>query len=130
MKLFLSALLLLAIALNGCTTRSNARAQSRAAFAAGQQSGLALQGVVPEGITFAPGQPVVSFLGEVRHRIIEWSEDLTLAQALFEAEYAGAAEPVRISIRRQGKVIHILPKQLLRGVQDPPLLPGDVVEIR
>lgn len=66
----------------------------------------------------------------MRERSVEWEPGLTLAEALVEAEYVGAGQPREILLNRQGQVIFINVKKLMRNLENPVLQPGDVVEIR
>jgi len=61
---------------------------------------------------------------------VEWEPGLTLAEALVEAEYVGAGQPREILLNRQGQVVFINVKKLMRNLENPVLQPGDVVEIR
>ncbi len=113
--------LLLALASAGCTPNSNAKAQARQAFLAGQQQALArmLQARAPN----------VTVLGPVHNPIMPWTEDLTLAKAIVAAGYYGRTDPKGIVIHRNGQDMPIDPKQLLSG-EDMLLQAGDVVEVR
>jgi hypothetical protein len=73
---------------------------------------------------------VVWFRGLVRQTRVPWVEGLTLSQALAAAQYTGALDPSVILVIRQGQVYRIDPKRLLRGEDDPELLPGDQVDPR
>jgi hypothetical protein len=111
---------LLLLALAGCTTKSKANAQARAAFLAGQARGMAAQ----------PQEPSVWIVGSVRRPVIPWTDDLTLAKALVEAEYQGFVDPSQITVLRNGQPpIIINPRELLQG-HDWPLAAGDRIEIR
>jgi len=105
---------------SGCVTRATAEAQARAAFMAGQQS------VRMHQLSQAAS---VNFLGPVKNAVIAWREDLTLAQALVEAEYVPKTDPSLLVLVRRGHATLVTPKQLLGG-QDIPLEAGDVVEIK
>lgn len=72
----------------------------------------------------------VTIQGDVRRHVILWAPDLTLARALVQAEYFGNRDPQSIVIFRGDKAILVETRQLLSGVKDPPLLPGDIVEVR
>ena len=111
--------LLLALGLAGCTSNSNAKAQAREAFVAGQQQALArmLQARAPN----------VTLLGPVHNPVMPWTEDLTLAKAIVAAGYYGRTDPKGIVIHRNGQEMPVDPKQLLSG-EDVPLQAGDVVE--
>ena len=122
MRMLLSTVLLLALALSGCTTKSKALAQSRGAFIAGQQRGFAQAQAQATSTN-------VTFLGDVRNRSVEWVEELTLTQAIVAAEYIHARDPSSITITRQGRKYEVSPKRLLKGQEDPYLEPGDVVEL-
>ena len=105
--------------ISGCTTASNARTQAQAAFAAGQQSGAMQQ----------QKSPSVFFRGDVKNPSVPWVEDMTLAQGLLSATYTGMWDPHTIVLIRKGETFKIDPKSFLRGTEDPPLEPGDIVEI-
>src|SRR5260370_36144912 len=111
--------LLLALGLAGCTTKSKSNAQAREAFVAGQQQALArmLQARAPN----------VTVLGPVHNPVMPWTEDLTLAKAIIAADYFGKTDPKGIVIRRNGQVMAIDPNQLLGG-QAGPLQAGAAVE--
>jgi len=116
-----SMLLLLALALSGCVSKSNANAAARKAYMEGQQRAIAMQEEAQ--------QPAVWFRGPVRNPRVPWSEDLTLTRALLAAEYLDHLSPRRISVIRQGKTYSIDVRRMLRGQEDPPMEPGDIVEV-
>ena len=120
----LGCLLLVAVALAGCVSRTKADAQARAAFLAGQQQA---QARMQQTQTQGQG-PSVTVNGEVRNRVVPWTEGLTLAKALLVADYYGAADPSQIIIVHLGVATRVDPKQLLTGVNIP-LQPGDVVQL-
>ena len=120
MKRLTALLLLVAVAISGCTTKSQAQAQARAAFLAGQQQGLAQQTRLQTQI--------VLVRGPVRNQLIPWNEELTLAKAILAAEYQPSGYPRAIDVTRQGETIRFDPRQLLRG-EDLPLEVGDIVDI-
>jgi hypothetical protein len=113
--------LLILLATSGCTTKASANAQAQAAFMRGQQEALKQQ---------QQNAPSVYFRGDVKKPSVPWTEDLTLAQALVAAEYTGLWDPHTILIIRKGETFKIDPKRVLRGVEDPLLEPGDIVEIQ
>ena len=113
--------LLLALLLAGCTTKTKATAQARAAFAAGQQQAL---------IRMQQTQnPSVILHGAVRNPLLPWTEDMTVSKAIVAAVYFGPKDPAEIIVVRQGQAFRVDPKQLLTGA-DPPLQAGDIIEIR
>jgi len=121
MRKFLSLALLALIVPAGCTTDSKAKADAQAAFLAGQQQAWTqLQQLRPNS---------VRVLGPVRQPVVEWTETLTLAEALVAAGYQGARDPRLILVHRAGQQIRVDPRRLLQGA-DLPLQAGDTVEIR
>jgi hypothetical protein len=118
-KLF-SGGLLLALVVTSCVTRSQADAQARAAYLAGQKAALASIAVHGQGVTI---------IGPVEHSNVPWVEGLTLAQAIATASYTGHRNPIEITITRQGEEIDVDPRDLLGG-HVVPLQPGDTIKIR
>jgi hypothetical protein len=119
LKLF-SGGLLLALAAGGCVTKSQANAQARAAYQAGQRNAMA---------TIAGQGQLVVITGPVEHPNVPWIEGLTLAQAIATANYTGRHNPKAITITRQGVAISVSPRDLLVG-HVVPLQPGDAITIR
>ena len=120
----LCCLVLASVAFGGCVSKSKADAKAREAFLAGQQQALAR---VQQTQLLTQG-PNVTVNGEVRNRIIPWTEGLTLAKTLLAADYYGASDPGEILIVRNGRATRIEAKQLLTGV-DVPVQPGDIVQL-
>jgi hypothetical protein len=116
----LSGGLLLALVAAGCVTRSQARAQARAAYLAGQNDALVKMAGQGQGIVI---------VGPVEHPNVPWVEGLTLSQAIATANYTGRHNPKGITITRQGEQAGINPKDLLNG-HVVPLEPGDTITIR
>lgn len=123
----LALLLLFALTISGCTSKSTARAEARAAFYAGQAKAMQEQrdATLPRR---APGN-TVAIVGPVKCPALTWTPDLTLMKTIVAAEYVPAGEPGQIIITRDGQQIPVTPAILLNG-QDIPMLPGDVVELR
>jgi hypothetical protein len=118
MRFFLG-ILMLALAATGCVTKSQADAQSRAAYMAGQQAAYqSIQG----------GMTDVTVLGSVKNHHVPWSKGLTLAQALATASYTGSHDPQGIILKRNSVETQVDPNQLLNG-QDVSLQPGDVISV-
>ena len=109
-----------ALVLPGCTTKSSAKVQARAAYAAGQQQALERVLQSRNGVTV---------VGTVRNPLVPWTEDLTLAKALVAADYYARGNPREIIIVRNGQPLPVDPKRLLNG-EDFPLEAGDVINIR
>ena len=112
---------LLALALCGCESKGKRQADLRAAHMAGQMQAMARAQQARE--------PSVMVIGAVRNPQIPWTEELTVAKAIVEAQYYGLHDPTAIVVLRAGKEIRINPRQLLAG-DDLPLEPGDTLEIR
>ena len=122
MKRFSILLPVIALAAAGCGGKSNQAAlREQDAFLRGRQQAIESQQLSQ--------QPAVWFRGLVRNPRVPWHENLTLAEAILAAGYTGALNPSGIRVIRQGQTYHVDPKQLLRGVEDPPLEPGDIVEL-
>jgi hypothetical protein len=113
----------LGLVLAGCVTRSQADAQARAAFAAGQQQATLQMQQSPLR------DPTVTVLGQVRNSILPWTAELSLAKAIVASGYYGVTDPTQIVINRDGREISVDPKQLLNG-EDVPLQPRDAIQIK
>jgi hypothetical protein len=116
-----AVILLFALAAGGCTTRSNAKAQARAAFQAGQIAALRQQQ--------QEQTPSVTIVGPVQNQQVPWVAGLTLAQAIATANYLDTRAPRQIIITRNGESATIAAKVLLNGTVIP-LEAGDVIEIQ
>lgn len=126
MKKLLPIILLAAVITSGCTTKSSARANARAAFFAGRAQVLSDQvgGKIP-----LPAPPnTVGIIGPVQVSALRWTSGLTLIKTIVAAEYLPAGDPSRITIHRSGQRISVSPATLLNG-GDVPILPRDVVEL-
>jgi protein involved in polysaccharide export with SLBB domain len=112
-------LLLSAVLFCGCVTKSQADAQARAAYLAGQNAVLRQQQVQAQGVTV---------IGPVQNSDVPWVEGLTLSQAIATAKFLGEHDPKEIILTRQGESAKLAPKMLLNGA-DVPLEPGDTITI-
>jgi protein involved in polysaccharide export with SLBB domain len=121
MKTSLVCLMLLAVVLGGCTTKSRAKANAQSAYAAGQQQAFANMQEAR--------RTSIRVLGSVRNPLVEWTDGLTLAQAIVAADYTSPRDPSEIVVSRQREQIRINPKDVLRG-NDVPLEPGDTIELK
>ena len=119
----LFAILVLALAATGCTTKSTARLKEQNAFLTGQNTMLRQQQ------TTQPPSAGVTVVGAVQNPQVPWVAGLTLAQAVATANYIGADEPKQIIITRQGESATLDAKVLLNGTNIP-LAIGDVIELR
>jgi hypothetical protein len=126
MKALSALLLFAALAFAGCVTKSKARAQAEAAFKAGENQALSRVKPLPP----PPEQPVVTLVGQVRNPVVSWREGLTLAEAIDAAVYTGFTDPKLIRLVRGSEALDIKPDELLRGLVNPPLEAGDIIEIR
>ena len=113
------AILILALILAGCTTKSRSQQQAQQAYLAGQNAALK-QMASSSGVTV---------VGAVQNSFVPWVAGLTLAQAIATANYLGAKEPGKIILTRQGESATLPPEDLFNGAVVP-LEPGDVVDIR
>ena len=119
----LVALLVSSALLSGCISKARARAQERAAFVAGEQQAMHnMQELRNSG-------PTISVVGPVKNPVLPWTEGLTLAKALVNAQFLGSADPTQILVVRSGEATPYDPKTLLQG-KDVPLQPRDVVVIK
>lgn len=114
-------LILLVVAVVGCVSKSKMRANQRAAFLAGEKQGAAVAQV---------NATSVWVVGNVRNPTVLWTPELTLRQALIEADYQGSGDPGEIVVSRKGnEPINVSAQELLNGF-DVPLQAGDRVEVR
>lgn len=67
--------------------------------------------------------------GFVKNHVIDFTAELTLAEALVKAEYNGINDPHKIFIIRNGQPLEVNPRRLLNGLVNPMLQAGDVVEL-
>lgn len=106
----------------GCVTQKTAALREEEAFAQGAREGMVS--------AKEPSEDWIIVQGDVRNIAIPWKEDLTLAEAILQAEYTGRRDPrfLRI-ISADGEIINIDPKTLLYG-EDYFLKKGDLIEIR
>lgn len=130
-----SCLMLFVLLLAGCTTKSKAQAQAKSAYLAGQLQALQRaqqqQQMPPASQPIAPASSnTVSIVGDVANPVLVWSEGLTLVRAIVAADYRSPQDPSVIFIVRKGQTFKVNPRQLINGLIDPVLEPGDVVELR
>jgi len=85
---------------------------------------------LPPGAPPPPQGAYVMVQGQVRNPYIRWTEGLTLAQAIVQADYFGFADPHEIVVVRQGVSFAVDPRHLLRGLANGVLEPGDLIVIR
>jgi hypothetical protein len=114
-------ILLLALAVISCTTKSKSQLQAQRAYLAGQNAALKQQ--------LAQQAAGVTIIGAVQNSQVPWVAGLTLAQAVATANYIGAHEPKGIIITRQGESAALEVQDLFNGANIP-LEVGDVVELR
>ena len=113
----------LLLPLGGCVTKAKAKAQARAAYLAGQQDAMARM----QQQTAVQG-PSISVRGPVRNPVIQWKEGLTLRQAIVDAGYEGASDPISIYVLHNNVTTRVDVNRVLNG-EDVPLQPGDVVTL-
>jgi hypothetical protein len=115
-------ILLLALAVTGCTTESEAHREAHDAYLAGQNEVLLRQQAESQ-------MPVVTIIGPVQNPKVPWVAGLTLVQALATANYLDSHAPKEIIITRNGESATLDPGALFNGAVVP-LEAGDVIELR
>jgi hypothetical protein len=118
---FWFAILMIALAAAGCTTKSSSRSDAQVSFLAGQNMIMQRQ--------LAAQFNGVTVIGAVQNQQVPWVEGLTLAQAVATANYIGQDEPKQIIITHQGESA-TLDANVLFGGTPIPVEPGDVIELR
>ena len=111
---------LLAIAAGGCTTKTRARAESKAAYNAGRARAYEQM--------LDTQRLVVRVEGNVRNPQIQWTDGMSLMEAIVKAECTDQHDPREIVVVRQNQRIRVDLKAFLGG-EDVLLEPGDIVEI-
>lgn len=117
----------LCLALTGCAGNNKAQTQQQfqRAYLAGEEAARAqMQQQMQQNAV-----PQVHFLGPFKNPVLIWSEGLTLAHALVQADYQSQATPLAITIYRGSEIIRIDPQRVLQG-EDYPLAPGDTVVVQ
>ncbi len=122
--LLLVAVALLAVVAGGCVSKSKAQAEARRAYMAGQQEAMMR---MQQAQAQAQG-PSVTVNGEVRNRVVPWTEGLTLTKALAAADYYAKTDPSAIIVIHNGLGRRYDPNQVLKG-HDIPLEAGDTVQL-
>ena len=120
MKSLLNCCLLLLLATSGCTTKSKARADARAAYNAGRAQ--AYQQALEDQRTG------IRVIGNVRNPEIPWTDEMTLMEALVAAECTDRRNPRQIILIRKHEPIPVNMKTFLNG-EDVLLQPGDTIEL-
>ena len=120
----LCSALLLAATLGGCVSKSKAKAQARAAYVAGQRESMMRM----QQAQIQSQGPCVTINGDVRNRVVPWTEGMTVVKALVAAEYYGPTDPGQIIVVHNGLATRMDARQLLSG-SDFPLQPGDIVQL-
>ncbi|MGD0816093.1 MAG: hypothetical protein ABSA83_21075 [Verrucomicrobiota bacterium] len=105
----------------GCVSKKQAELQAHQAYMAGQaQAAKQWQAEKP---------PQVVVQGPVSNHIIPWTEGLTLAQSIVDANYTGFMTPKFVRVVRNGQLIESLKGIDLLHHEDVPLEAGDIVNI-
>jgi hypothetical protein len=113
--------ILLVLLLAGCVSKKQADLQARQAYMAGQaQAAKEWQAKRP---------PEVVVRGPVRNPVVPWTEGLTLAKAIVDADYTGFMNPMLVRVTRNGLIIEEMKGADLLHGRDVPLQPGDIVDI-
>src|SRR3954462_9570811 len=106
---FISLIFLLAPMFFGCASKAKDQAKLHRAYLAGQQATMAQ---MQQRMQQAP-DPQIRILGAVKNPVLIWSDGLTLANALSDAEYEGQTAPSEITIYRSNQVLHVDPQRIL-----------------
>jgi hypothetical protein len=109
------------LVLTGCVTDASARRQAREAYLAG------LRQEAEDNAAKAKG-PCVIVRGNVKNRIIPWTEKITLAEVILAADDQNLMAPSKFLLTRGNRTMEITVRQLLDG-NDIPLESGDIVNI-
>jgi hypothetical protein len=117
----INGILFLVLLLTGCVSKKEAEMQARQAYMEGQQQ-AAKQWQ-------AERPPEVFVRGPVRNPTVPWVDDLSLAQAIVDADYTGFMNPILIRVIRDGQMVEELKGSDLLHHQDFPLQPGDIIDI-
>ena len=109
------------VILAGCVSKKQAEFQAREAYMAGQaQAAKQWQSERP---------PEIVVRGPVRNPVVPWTDGITLAQAIVDADYTGFMNPVLVRVIRNGQMIEEMKGIDLLRHHDVPLEPGDIVDI-
>jgi hypothetical protein len=102
-------------------SKKQAQLQARQAYLAGQaQAARQWQAQQP---------PEVVVRGPVRNPVVPWTDGLTLAQAIVDADYTGYMNPMLIRVIRNGQLVEETKGIDLLHHHDFPLEPGDIVDV-
>jgi hypothetical protein len=112
-------ILLGAVVMTGCASKTRAKAQAEAAFRAGQQQALRQTEARRNAIAFS---------GPVLNPLVAWTEGMTLGQAIAAAGWNGKGDPRLIILTRGKEVITMTPDQVLETANEP-VLPGDHLDM-
>jgi hypothetical protein len=105
----------------GCVSKAKAKRDAQAAFIAGQQEATRRAQMAVQG-------PSITVNGPVNTPVLPWTEGLTLAQAIVQAEYTAPGEPAEVFLVRSGRAFRLELQQLFSG-HDVPLEPGDIIQL-
>jgi len=132
---FICLIFIFAVATAGCASskKNSEQERLRRAYVAGAQAAreqiMVGQAQQPQLQTAPTSDPQIRILGPVRNPVLPWSDGLTLARALVQAQYLRDNTPSVITIYRNNQPLQIDPQTILNGA-DYPLFPGDMVYIQ
>jgi hypothetical protein len=112
------------LAAGGCVSHKKAKLEARAAFVSGQQQAMQVQIHAQE----AQG-PVVFVQGPVQNSVVQWRENMTLSEAIVDANYTAFMNPRSVRVIRGGQVAGELKGIDLLHHQDMDVQPGDTIII-
>jgi len=109
------------LALAGCASQLEVHRQVVDAYRIGRQEEAAAAAAKAQA-------PCVSVRGNVKNPVIPWTEEMTLARAILDADDQSLTSPRKFFLTRGNRTIEITARQLLNGY-DIPLEAGDIVSI-
>jgi hypothetical protein len=104
----------------GCTTSARDPTEAQRHFMAGQEEAFAM--IQRSGIR------IVRIIGPVQRPVIEWQQDMTVAEVILAAGYLETSDPSQILIQRGAQFFEVDLTQLLAG-ESVPIEPGDVIRV-
>src|ERR1700683_5240982 len=88
------------LAAGGCVSHKKAQLEARAAFVSGQQQAIQAQIHAQE----AQG-PVVFLQGPIQNPVVQWRENMTLSEAIVDANYTAFMNPRLVRLIRGNQVV-------------------------
>jgi hypothetical protein len=112
------------VAAGGCVSQKKAKMEARAAFVSGEQQAMQARIHAQE----AQG-PVVFLQGPIQNPVVQWRENMTLSEAIVDANYTAFMNPRLVRLIRGTQVVGELKGIDLLHHQDLDVQPGDTIII-